>query len=128
MTRAASVPAETDPLCEGCGYVLSGLPGDGRCPECGKPLEESAATLRREPDWEQPDASGSASASALRRFSRTTAACIFRPTAFLPLPQHQPRAQPFAAVRAPPLDDRGGVIRTRRLETLPVDNATRRPG
>jgi hypothetical protein len=78
MTRAASVPAETDQLCEGCGYVLNGLPEDGRCPECGKPLEESAATLRRDPDWEREDAAG----SRLRRFSRTTAAAIFRPTAF----------------------------------------------
>src|SRR5215217_2871821 len=77
MTRAASVPAESDLLCEGCGYVLNGLPEDGRCPECGKPLQESTPALRYAPAWERAE---SASGGRLKRFSRTTADCILRPT------------------------------------------------
>jgi hypothetical protein len=95
MTRAASVPAETDQLCEGCGYVLNGLPEDGRCPECGKPLEESAATLRRDPAWEDANTS----ASPLKRFIRTSADCIFRPTAFfrsLSITPNRTRSRQFA--------------------------------
>ncbi len=36
------IPAETDLLCEGCGYVLVGLPIESNCPECGKAIRESA--------------------------------------------------------------------------------------
>lgn len=79
MTSAAAngVPAESDWLCEGCGYVLNGLPPDGNCPECGQPMRESAADLRHGPLWEQPDANG-----PLARFFLTTVAVLFRPTRF----------------------------------------------
>ena len=54
MTRVAPVvPAETDLLCERCGYVLNGLPADGRCPECGTPLDESVNYRRHPPAWER---------------------------------------------------------------------------
>lgn len=79
MSNAAAVhvPAETDWLCEGCGYVLNGLPPGANCPECGKPTGESSPDLRQLPAWERPDAG-----SWLGRFVSTSAAVIFRPTRF----------------------------------------------
>lgn len=46
---------EHPPMCRACGYNLTGLPPDGRCPECGRPVAESIG-----PDaspgaaWEHP--------------------------------------------------------------------------
>lgn len=74
---AVHVPSETDWLCEGCGYVLNGLPPGGNCPECGKPTGESAPNLRQLPRWERPE-----TGSALARFISTSADIIFRPTRF----------------------------------------------
>jgi hypothetical protein len=79
MTRLApTVPAETDLLCEGCGYTLNGLPEDSRCPECGKPIEESIGHGRLAPPLER-------TAGPLRRlgsFFTTSASVLFRPTHF----------------------------------------------
>ena len=77
MARVVTIPAASDLLCEGCGYVLNGLPADARCPECGKPAAESVAQVRQPPAWEQPDRRGT-----LRPFLDTTAAVWFRPTRF----------------------------------------------
>src|SRR5690242_2885277 len=74
---ATAVPAESDWLCEGCGYVLTGLPEGGRCPECGKLTAESAGDLRQPPLWERTEA-----APALVRFILTTFELILRPTRF----------------------------------------------
>jgi hypothetical protein len=41
------VPAERELLCEGCGYILGGLPESGNCPECGRPIVQSRGDHRR---------------------------------------------------------------------------------
>jgi hypothetical protein len=77
MTRVAPViPAESDLLCEGCGYTLSGIPETGNCPECGKPIVESIGTQRRLPAFEQPGGRAAA------KFLRTSALALFQPTHF----------------------------------------------
>src|SRR2546426_5675968 len=77
MARVAPiVPAESDLLCEGCGYTLNGLSTDSRCPECGKPIVESIGQRRQPPAWEQ------LSIERFRAFVRTTCSVIFRPTHF----------------------------------------------
>ena len=78
MSRVTAVPAETDLLCEGCGYVLNGLPADGRCPECGKPMAESSPLRRSVPAWEAPQSA----ISRLISFFSTSAAVLFHPTHF----------------------------------------------
>jgi hypothetical protein len=78
MSRAAAVPADTDILCERCGYVLNGLPPDGRCPECGEPAADSSPTLRSPPAWERADDPR----PKPLRWIDTTAAVMFRPRRF----------------------------------------------
>jgi hypothetical protein len=78
MTRVATIPAEGDQLCEGCGYVLNGLPPGSRCPECGKPSSESSPALRHPPAWELPERPG----GLLTAFLRTTVELLIRPTRF----------------------------------------------
>ena len=74
---ATDAPGESHWLCEGCGYVLDGLPTESRCPECGKPTSESAGDLRSLPLWERPQ-----DASFFKRLAITTAQVIFSPSHF----------------------------------------------
>ncbi|MGD8452305.1 MAG: hypothetical protein PVJ57_10845 [Phycisphaerae bacterium] len=37
--------------CDGCGYRLTGLPTDGRCPECGLEVAASLPGTRQPPAW-----------------------------------------------------------------------------
>jgi len=39
------------PQCNRCGYVLTGLSRDGRCPECGLAVHESLPEARRPSPW-----------------------------------------------------------------------------
>src|SRR5438874_2563719 len=78
MTRVATiVPAETDLLCEGCGYTLNGLPETGNCPECGKPIRESIGSQRLVPQWEDIP-----SRIWQRSFIATSVQIIFHPAHF----------------------------------------------
>jgi hypothetical protein len=76
MSTPAVVPAESHLLCEGCGYTLVGLPGDSRCPECGRLIDQSTGQLRVLPAWEGPGR------ARLSSFLRTTAHVLFRPERF----------------------------------------------
>lgn len=74
-STAKHVPEEHQPLCEGCGYILEGLPADTRCPECGKPVLESVdPDARWVPIWEQHPGPIS--------FVLTSVQVLFRPSHF----------------------------------------------
>jgi hypothetical protein len=47
-----AVKARREPFCIHCGYNLSGLPDNYRCPECGRPYTwKLIAEYRRDPHW-----------------------------------------------------------------------------
>jgi hypothetical protein len=76
MPRLAPlVPAESDILCERCGYTLNGLPESGNCPECGEAIAKSTVDAGRERcAWDL--------SRTRQAFINTSAATIFRPTKF----------------------------------------------
>src|SRR6266478_8084352 len=98
MTNSlTSTPAESDLLCEGCGYMLNGLPAGALCPECAKPAAESAPNLRQSASWEQVSSAG----DIVRGVISTTLAVLFAPTAFyrtLATRQTRKRSRQFAGV------------------------------
>ncbi len=52
MARTTPWEDEYTLLCERCGYVIEGLPTDGDCPECGKPISESLPERRIGTPWQ----------------------------------------------------------------------------
>lgn len=47
-------PTDAETLCIDCGYSLRGLPVDGKCPECGKPVADSIRgelLINRSPEY-----------------------------------------------------------------------------
>jgi hypothetical protein len=96
MARDANtLPEEGTMLCEACGYILTGLPDDSRCPECGQPISDSSPTLRHLPDWEIDNTAQ----TKTQRFWRTTAAVILHPTRFyrtLATRGHRNKSREFA--------------------------------
>jgi len=98
MTHSlTSIPAESDLLCEGCGYTLNGLPAGALCPECAKPTAESAPNLRQSASWER----AGSGAEIARSFISTTLAVLFWPTAFyrtLATRQTRKRSRQFAGI------------------------------
>ena len=79
MTRVAPVvPADSDLLCEGCGYTLTGLPEGSNCPECGRTIASSVGSSRHLPAWEFDPPPG----GAFVAFLTTTGSVLFRPKHF----------------------------------------------
>lgn len=82
LLRAASVlrrspPAERQPLCEACGYNLTTMPMESRCPECGDPVLASLGPdARPGPPWTDPRLGG------VTAWFRTWRQAIFSPTSF----------------------------------------------
>jgi len=70
-------PAESDLLCEFCGYTLNGLDQRSNCPECGMPIAASLGQKRHPPLWEHPDGR-----SVWTAMITTTSEILFRTTAF----------------------------------------------
>ncbi len=46
------IPAESDLLCESCGYDIASLSPSGNCPECGSPIGASLPAHRRGSPWQ----------------------------------------------------------------------------
>ena len=81
MARVAPrVPEPGEILCSGCGYVLTGLDPQGRCPECGKPIIDSIGTERTAPLWESSQTAGAS--GPLGKFLTTSSQVIYRPARF----------------------------------------------
>jgi hypothetical protein len=74
--RGKTIPPDNSLLCEDCGYVLDGLDVMGRCPECGRLIEESLPYHRQMPAWELPYGHPAAVDTG---FLRTTVEVLVRP-------------------------------------------------
>src|SRR3954451_16583840 len=89
MTCNSPLPSEpADLLCIGCGYLLRGLPEEGECPECGRPIAQSLDSYRRLTPFE--------TAPSFRSFCRTSFAAIFHPVRFSTSLSFRPGGKPAA--------------------------------
>ncbi len=71
-------PIARPPMCEQCGYNLTGISMEGRCPECGFAVVESLGPKARpETSWHRRDVVG-----RWRALWRCTADAVFRPMRF----------------------------------------------
>ncbi len=72
------LPLVRAPTCEHCGYSLTGMPMESRCPECGEPVEESlGAGARSGTIWERRTEVG-----RLPAWWRCFLGTLFQPTRF----------------------------------------------
>ena len=53
MANQSDIPGFDVLLCERCGYVVSGLDGEGACPECGALIAESQPRMREGSAYQQ---------------------------------------------------------------------------
>lgn len=72
MANARAWQDEYTLLCERCGYVVEGLPAEGACPECGKPIAESLPERRVGTVWQR-------NLPGLRTLVRSWYASLFHP-------------------------------------------------
>ncbi|MCP4592813.1 MAG: hypothetical protein GY842_18925 [bacterium] len=82
------------PHCTGCGYILTGLPPDGRCPECSLEIHESTPDAQCTPPW----AEAAGGVARIKAYWATIRQVIRAPRFFqrLPLGQQVGTARSFA--------------------------------
>lgn len=79
--RHPTPPIERPPLCEACGYNLTGMTMESRCPECGEAVADSLGPhVRPGPPWES--ARGRGAAVWLSAWWRCTVDPVIRPHRF----------------------------------------------
>ncbi len=83
------------PLCEDCGYILTGLAAADRCPECGSPVRYSLPSCRRPPAFAQ---AGSSRLARIPAFLCTFGDALVDPGFYerLPVRDGYPAARRFA--------------------------------
>lgn len=83
-------------LCERCGYVVDGLPTDGACPECGRPIAKSLPERRVGTPWQR--------SPTFRNLLRTWAWTLLHPMrtldALSEVPGHDRRLRRWTTIAA----------------------------
>lgn len=100
-TEQRIVPADTDILCERCGYTLNGLPETSNCPECGEPIASSTSRDGRTLSSYEINPTS-------RTFWQTTWQVILQPRRFYRM----------LAGRAETLESQAFAVRCRQLSSL----------
>jgi hypothetical protein len=78
-----SSQAQLIPHCVRCGYILTGLSIDGRCPECGLEIEASLPTTEREGVTALRRAAGKSSTGARQRSERSLRSLLTAPWTYI---------------------------------------------